>query len=87
MAIIITFIVIIGVCACNHRCPLYKWRHRREHPPIGVVITEVIHGNEENNIGRHVNCGGFSQLILTFTPLYCNLHAEDADYIKHSQLS
>ena len=46
LSTIITFIVIIGVCACNHHCLLYKWRHRREHPPVGVIIADVnMHGN------------------------------------------
>ena len=69
LATIITFVVVIGVCACNHRCPLYKWRHRREQPPYAVVITDETRGHymgqaelqlpdssqvkEEKSIGKH----------------------------------
>ena len=31
---------IIIVCACKKSCPLYKWRKRRQEPPVGVIVAE-----------------------------------------------
>ena len=30
----------IIVCACKKSCPLYKWRKRRQEPPVGVIVAE-----------------------------------------------
>ena len=30
----------IIVCGCKRSCPLYKWRKRREEPPVGVIVAE-----------------------------------------------
>ena len=32
--------VIVCVCACNKKCPLYKATHRRQ-PQVGVLISNV----------------------------------------------
>ena len=40
VGIIITIIATIIVCACKKSCPLYKWRKRREEPPVGVIVAE-----------------------------------------------
>jgi hypothetical protein len=31
---------VVVVCACKRSCPLYKWRKRREEPPVGVIVAE-----------------------------------------------
>ena len=31
---------VIIVCACKKSCPLYKWRKRRQEPPVGVIVAE-----------------------------------------------
>ena len=33
--------VVITLCICNKRCPVYKWRQRRGQPPIGMIIANV----------------------------------------------
>ena len=39
IVIITTIIVVFVVCACYHRCPLYKWRHRNDRRPVGVFLS------------------------------------------------
>ena len=56
--IITTLAAVITTCACKKSCPLYKWRQRRQQPPVGVIVTEPneqLHNNyllEESNIGK-----------------------------------
>ena len=38
--IISAVVATVVVCACKRSCPLYKWRKRREEPPIGVIVAE-----------------------------------------------
>ena len=38
--IIIAIIATVVVCTCKRSCPLYKWRKRREGPPVGVIVAE-----------------------------------------------
>ena len=64
--ILILVVVVITVCICNKHCPIYKWRKRREQPPVGVIIApgeHLIKEQEESayNIGINNN-------ILIFVP-------------------
>ena len=38
--IITAIVATVVVCACKRSCPLYKWRKRREEPPVGVIVAE-----------------------------------------------
>ena len=38
--IISAIVATIIVCAYNRSCPLYKWRKRKEQPPVGVIVAE-----------------------------------------------
>ena len=38
--IVTAIIATVIVCACKRSCPLYKWRKRREEPPVGVIVAE-----------------------------------------------
>lgn len=38
--IITAIVATIVVCACKKSCPLYKWRKRRQEPPVGVIVAE-----------------------------------------------
>ena len=38
--IITTIGATVTICACKKSCPLYKWRKRREEPPVGVILAE-----------------------------------------------
>ena len=56
LIIFITIVVILAVCACYKNCPLYKAMHRRQPPPVGVIIPNVsmdidCDENDSTNIG------------------------------------
>ena len=40
LGIITAIVATVVVCACKRSCPLYKWRKRREEPPVGVIVAE-----------------------------------------------
>ena len=53
--IITAIVATVVVCACKRSCPLYKWRKRREEPPVGVIVAEP---NQlyEDEPGDNVRC-------------------------------
>ena len=41
--------MVFVVCACYHRCPLYKWRHRNDRRPEGVFLSPEEYYPEAEN--------------------------------------
>lgn len=54
--IITTILVIVCVCACNKKCPLYKATHVHRHQPqVGMIVANITHTDQANNLQRSSN--------------------------------
>ena len=46
LVIFVAVVVLLVVCVCYKKCPLYKALHRRQPPPVGVIIPNVPMDND-----------------------------------------
>ena len=46
LVIFVAVVVVLVVCACYKKCPLYKTLHGRQPPPVGVIIPNVPMDND-----------------------------------------
>ena len=58
--IVTTIVVIVCVCACNKKCPLYKATHaHRRQPQVGVIIANVTDQANEQRRSSNESLGNY----------------------------
>ena len=52
--ILLVVAAVVTVCVCKKSCPIYKWRNRQHHPPLGVIVAETNINEPRSHDGKYV---------------------------------